>query len=242
MRPKQRNTILWLTGWSMPNTVFVQLHDLLPDFQHVSVDYSAVSSSDEMLQITEQAAKDLLPMTSGSLLIGGWSLGGLLALRLAIRGLADGLILFSTTAKFTRPREQKELGWPDAYVRKMIAGIREDRHITELKFRQQVFVETELVTNKGESPFIGGWTTPALLAGLEVLRNVDCLPHLSEVHKPIFMVHGTEDNICSIAAAEEMLTLLPQAKLLTIPKSGHVPFLGREAYLAESIRSWWNDQ
>jgi pimeloyl-[acyl-carrier protein] methyl ester esterase len=226
----------------MPNTVFAQLRDLLPDFQHVSVDYSAASSSDEILQITEQTARNLLSMTSGPLLIGGWSLGGLLALRLAIRGLADGLILFAATAKFTRPKEQREMGCADAYVRQMITGVREDRHVTEMKFRQLVFAETELMTNKDDLPLNGSWTTSALLAGLEVLRNVDCLPHLREVNCPAFIVHGTEDPICPFAAAEELLTLLPQAKLTAIPESGHVPFLGREVYLAESLRSWWNDQ
>ena len=51
------------------------------------------------------------------LLIGGWSLGGLLALRLAAKGLADGLVLFAATARFIRPKEQTDLGWAEPYVR-----------------------------------------------------------------------------------------------------------------------------
>ncbi|MFF2484667.1 alpha/beta fold hydrolase [Paenibacillus sp. NPDC058071] len=244
MQSKLRGTILWLTGWSMPDAVFERLRQLLPDFHHLSVDYSAADSSEDILQLTETAARNALSANARPLLIGGWSLGALLALKLAITELADGLILFSATAKFTRPKGQENLGWPDAYIRQMINGLGKDRNATEIKFRQMVFSEEESVAERAILPSMGGrgWTTSALLAGLEILRSSDYLGQLKEINCSVLLLHGDKDKICPHEAAEEILKLLPRGKLLTIPESGHAPFLAREAYVAESLRSWWHDQ
>lgn len=243
MQDELSGTILWLTGWSMSNKVFDRLRELLPDFNHITVNYSTADSLEDMLYLTETSAKDFSSSGGGPILVGGWSLGGLLALRLATLHLADGLVLFSATARFTRPKEQKDRGWADGYVRQMIQGIRKERQAVEKKFQQLVFTETESGMGHWESlPLIGNWTTSALIAGLEVLRGVDCLSRLPEIDCPVLLVHGTEDKVCPYSAAKELLMQLPRAKLLTIDGSGHAPFLGREAQLAESLRGWWHDR
>ncbi|MFD2878149.1 hypothetical protein ACFTAO_22540 [Paenibacillus rhizoplanae] len=52
-------TILWLCGWSMPDAVFDRLRELLPDFHHVSVDYSNADTPEKILIQTEIAAKKM---------------------------------------------------------------------------------------------------------------------------------------------------------------------------------------
>ncbi|MFF2910726.1 alpha/beta fold hydrolase [Paenibacillus sp. NPDC057934] len=250
--PKTSGTILWLCGWGMPDAVFDVTRELLPDFQHVSVDYSDAGSPEEMLLLTEIAVNNLLypdgeacrtKAFRSSLLIGGWSLGSLLAMKLAIKGLADGLVLFGATARFTRSREESDLGWADVYVRKMIAGLAQNRQDVEAKFRQLISTEAEGEAGLAESlPPIGSWTTPALIAGLQILRSEECLSQLKSITCPVFLVHGTEDRICSYGAALELMAQLPKANLLTIPDSGHAPFLGREHQIANELRRWWHEQ
>lgn len=253
--PRERlatiGTVLWLTGWSMPVTVFGKIQALLPDYHHVSLDYSKAGSLDEMLALTESAARNSRESAAvssssseyhGPLLIGGWSLGGLLALRLAARGLADGLVLLAATARFIRPKEQQERGWADGYVRQMIAAIHKDRQAVEENFRQNLFTDAE--KNAGllsKLPPTGSWTTPALITGLQVLRSEDCLSQLPNINCPVILIHGTEDKICPYGAAEEMGAQLPHVELITIAGCGHVPFLGREEAIAEEIRRWWNE-
>ncbi|MNR37546.1 Alpha/beta hydrolase family protein [compost metagenome] len=58
---------------------------------------------------------------------------------------------------------------------------------------------------------------------------------------PILVVHGTGDKICPYIAALELVAGLPQAELFTIPDSGHVPFLGREADTVDKLRRWWHE-
>lgn len=249
MIASKSGTILWLTGWSMPNTVFDRLCELLPDFHHVFVDYSDADSPEKMLLLTETAVENLKTTECksmafrGPLLIGGWSLGGLLALRLAVKGFADGLVLFAATARFTRSNDERDRGWPDAYVRQMITGLIKDRQDVETKFRHNMFTEAEWEVGLGKRfPLIGSWTTPALIAGLQILRSEEILSGLPEIDCPVLLVHGTADKICPYNAAAELAAQLPQAELLTIPVSGHAPFLGREDEVAEVLRRWWDEQ
>ncbi|KRE49651.1 alpha/beta fold hydrolase [Paenibacillus sp. Soil522] len=246
---EKSGTILWLTGWSFPNTVFDRLHSLLPEFHHITVDYYGTADTpEEMLKLTERAARDDLSphageTSKGPLLIAGWSLGALLALRLAEKAGADGLLLLAGTARFTRPKEQKDRGWPDTHVRQMIKSLMKDRQEAETKFRQSVITETEWEAGLGASlPPAGSWTTPALIAGLQILRSEDCLSLLTEMECPALLIHGTEDNICPIGAAEELESLLPHAELVSLTGCGHAPFVGREAYIAEALRRWWLEQ
>lgn len=242
-------TILWLTGWSMPNSVFDKLQALLPEYHHASINYSEVDSLEEMLVLTESAAREFRVSAAdrsfselhSPLLIGGWSLGGLLALRLAAKGFADGLVLLAATARFTRPKEQIDRGWQDVYVRQMILALKKDRLAVENNFRRMLFIDAEWESGLGAAlPPIGSWTTPALITGLQVLRDEECLSYLPEIQCPVLLIHGVEDKICPYGAAEEMLALLPQGRLITIGECGHVPFLGREEGIAEEIRRWWH--
>lgn len=244
-------TILWLMGWGMPDAVFDRLRLLLPDFRHISVDYSAADSPEEMLCLTDTAVRDLLfiegspsreRVLHGPLFISGWSLGGLLALRLAAKGYVDGLVLFGATARFARPKEELDRGIADAYVRQMIKGISKDRHAVEVNFRKMMFTEQEWKAGLAEflSP-MGGWTTQALLAGLQILRSEECLSQLPNINCPVLLIHGTEDRICPYGAGLELTAHLPQAKLMTLTGCGHAPFLGKEVHIADEWRRWWRD-
>ncbi|WP_419874682.1 alpha/beta hydrolase [Candidatus Pristimantibacillus sp. PTI5] len=246
-----KGTILWLPGWSMPDRVFDRLREQLPEFHHISADYRDADSPERMLLLSETAAESNRSADDsicdsngfhGPLLIAGWSLGGLLALKLAAKGCADGLVLFAATARFTRSKDEADRGWPDAYVRQMIKGLMNDRQVVETKFRRNMFTEAEWDSDLGDSlPHNGSWTTPALMAGLQLLRNEDCLPELPEIKCPVLLVHGTADMICPYGVASELAASLPRAELVAVPGSGHVPFLGREADIADKLRRWWDE-
>jgi pimeloyl-[acyl-carrier protein] methyl ester esterase len=252
IKQQTSGTIVWLTGWSMPDAVFNRLRLLLPDFRHISVDYSTADSPENMLCLAETAVRNILfggglgsrgKALHGPLLVSGWSLGGLLALRLAAKGYADGLVLFGATARFTRSKEEVDRGMADAYVRQMIKGISRDRHAVETNFRKMMFTEQERETGLAESlPQTGSWTIQALLAGLQLLRTENSLSQLPSIDCPVLLFHGTEDKICPYGAGLELVAQLSHAELISISACGHVPFFGREAHIADEWRRWWRDQ
>jgi pimeloyl-[acyl-carrier protein] methyl ester esterase len=236
----------------MPDTVFYRLRSLLPDFDHVSADYSQAETQDDIFSVVERAAIRLTPAAAGSLqtagnrrplLIAGWSLGGMLALRLAAKGRADGLLMFASTARFVRSKDQLDRGLPDAFVRRMLTSVAEDRLAVENKFRRTLFAVGERETGLAVMlPPIGSWSIPALIAGLHVLRNEDYISRLPDIACPALLVHGVEDQVCPYGAAEELIAQMPQARLISIAGCGHAPFLGREAEIAEAIRGWWRER
>ncbi|NOU64508.1 alpha/beta fold hydrolase [Paenibacillus sp. LMG 31461] len=246
-RRESRSTMLWLTGWSMSDQVFDRLRALLPDFHHLSVDYSKANSPEDMLLMTETAAMHIMSTCHtkddrGRLLICGWSLGGLLALRLAAKGYGDGLVVIAANARFTRSTEEKELGWSVAAIRQMMTELQKDPQRVETKFRQNCLTELEFEEGLGgELSLPGEWTIPGLLSGLYILRNVEIISELPTLICPVLIVHGTADKICPYGAARELADHLPYAELMTIPNRGHVPFLKRETDIADKMRSWWHE-
>jgi pimeloyl-[acyl-carrier protein] methyl ester esterase len=251
IRRESRSTMLWLTGWSMSAHVFDRLRALLPDFHHISVDYSKADSPEEMLLLTETAVMSIISSNEFAchtkydrcrLLICGWSLGGLLALRLAAKGYGDGLVVIAANARFTRSTEEKELGWSVAAIRQMMTELQKDPQRVENKFRQNCFTESEFEEGLGGGlPFPGEWTIPALLSGLQILRNVEIVSELPTFPCPVLIVHGTADKICPYGAARELADQLPHAELMTIPNRGHVPFMKMEIDIADKMRSWWHE-
>ncbi|BFT69990.1 alpha/beta fold hydrolase [Paenibacillus sp. P36] len=244
MTPEKSGTIVWLPGWSMPPEVFDQLCKALPEYHHVYLNYSEAETSEDLLTYTEEMVRKWkISALHRPLFIGGWSLGGLLALHLAAKGLADGLILFAATARFIRSRDEAHLGQPDAYVRQMMKAAAQDALAVETNFRQMLWTETERESGIGDQlPPIGSWSAPALLAGLQVLRKVEVSAVLSEIACPVLLFHGREDRICPYKGAEELAAGLSRAHLYVIPDCGHAPFLGREEEIAAEMRRWRDEQ
>ncbi|MCP3772962.1 alpha/beta hydrolase [Paenibacillus sp. MZ04-78.2] len=246
--------ILWLAGWSMPETVFAELQSHLPEFIHVPVRLNCAETPEQMIAQVEAAAiawiaewdstHPRFPTTSRrsrKLLIAGWSLGGLLALRLAAQGFADALVLFGATARFVRSGEESDRGWPDAVLRHMAAAIAKDRLAVEAQFRERLLSDGEKKAGLlPQLPRTGSWPTAALLAGIQLLRTANHVPDLPEIACPTLLVHGKEDKVCPYGAAEELYERLPQADILPVEGGGHIPFLAREAAIAETIRRWWH--
>ncbi|MEC0269228.1 alpha/beta fold hydrolase [Paenibacillus anseongense] len=244
MTPEKRATIVWLPGWSMPPEVFDQLCKTLPEYQHVYLDFSEAETPEALLTNTEQMVRKWkISALHRPLFIGGWSLGGLLALHLAARGLADGLILFAATARFIRSKDEAHFGQPDAYVRQMMKATMQDALAVETNFRQILWTETERELGISDKlPRMGTWTAPSLLAGLQILRKVEVSAVLSEIVCPVLLFHGREDRICPYKGAEELAAGLSRVHLYAIPDCGHAPFVGREEEIAAEMRRWRDEQ
>ncbi|KQL46596.1 hypothetical protein AN963_16885 [Brevibacillus choshinensis] len=216
--------IVWLPGWGMPDELWDPIRSGLPAYHHVIPDYTRVTQPEEFIVMIE---KEVGRISHLPLIVVGWSMGGMLAQRLAARYPVTGLVLISTTGRFVRSREERSKGWPEAYVTRMQRGLVEDRkHVMEA-FYLSILSERERLEKKCSFQVKGQneWTQEALRAGLEYLREEDCRPFSPALFCPTTIIHGTNDTVCPVAAGEELAAQIPGATFMQIEDCGHAPLI-----------------
>jgi proline iminopeptidase len=71
----------------------------------------------------------------------------------------------------------------------------------------------------------------------ESLGDYDLLPALPRVRCPALVVHGKEDPI-PVSASEALVRALPDARLVAVDESGHVPYVEAPAELFRAVRDF----
>jgi non-heme chloroperoxidase len=160
------------------------------------------------------------------LAIVGWSMGGLLALELALRlgERVSALALVGTTAG----------GLADAkHPRADAARAKETRAAIAADFRAFVRGFAPTFFKAGASSPLLAWTiaqmqkTPAHAAAacFDTMLATDLRPRLKEVRVPTAVLHGRHDGLCVLAEGEQLAKKIPGATLTVFEESGHAPFL-----------------
>jgi proline iminopeptidase len=74
----------------------------------------------------------------------------------------------------------------------------------------------------------------------ESLGDYDILPALARVRSPTLVAHGREDPI-PLAASEAVVRALPNATLVALDESGHVPYVEAPDALFSAVRDFLQD-
>lgn len=141
------------------------------------------------------------------------SMGGLLAMEL-LPASCKKLVLISSTAKFCASED-----YPSGIAEKILK-----RMILQLK-RDPIPVLTEFYKNV-HHPYravktIPGCSPNELIVGLEYLLTSDVRPKVSAIKIPVLLLHGTEDQIIPVSAAEWLRDHLPNSELTLFENDGH---------------------
>lgn len=232
---ESETVLLWLPGWGMPDALFEPIRTCLPSCHHVVPDYSSVTQASDFFEVIK---KEINRLSQARLIVIGWSMGGMLAQRAAAHFPVSGLVLISTTGRFVRSREERDKGWPEAFVTRMERGLKENRERVMAAFCESVLTERERTEKM--NPILpharNGWTDAALRAGLAYLREEDCRPFSSSLSCPVTIIHGKDDVVCPIAAGEELAHSIPDAAFLPVEECGHAPLLFYPEKVVQAIR------
>ncbi len=167
----------------------------------------------------------------------GWSLGGMVAVRLAtlFPERVPRLVLMGTSPCGAQRRD-----WPHGLDEAMLSGLA-TRLGRDWRATMQEFVALEV--RGEENPLAtlrelkqrlfehGSPSTAALAAGLAILRSADLRPELPRVRARTLVIGGEYDRLAPPAAVAALAALVPQARLESIARAAHAPFLSHRAHV-----------
>lgn len=185
-------------------------------------------------------ADELAGTLNGSGLVGGWSLGGMVAMNLALRhpGKVRGIILINTTPSFAC-RDDWQAGVGVDVLSGFTEGLEQDAARTLTRFLSlQLGKNSSADQLRGLRQLVNARPVPEMAVlrdGLRILAETDMRSQLAAIDVPTLIIHGDRDRLAPVAAARWLAELWPQAHLCTIAGAGHAPFLSHPEHVASAV-------
>ena len=232
--------LVLLHGWAMHSGVWGSVRDGLAQkfhlhlvdlpghgLSHVCAREAANSQEHPSVPVLDAIA-EVLPST---FTLCGWSLGGQLAIELALREpmRVRKLALISTAPCFVK-RQDWQWGM-EASMLQLFAAEFKARLCDHHEAVSYVAGEWRRGCNKDVISACGSLVErrepdkAALEAGLKILLASDLRNELKHIHQPVLMVHGAQDVITHPNAAKWMNEQFLRSELEMLPQCGHAPFL-----------------
>jgi pimeloyl-[acyl-carrier protein] methyl ester esterase len=169
--------------------------------------------------------------------LGGWSLGGILAMSCAIAAPERILSLFlmATTPSFIC-REGWDIGRPDAELQAFMRTIRQEGEAVRPRFIGS-FCRGDVIANAAECVRSDASPMPqaALEAGLDWLYEADLRRDVEKISCPVTLLHGGNDPLIPPEASRWLASRLSSARLVLLPGRAHAPFAGDDAEFLQEL-------
>lgn len=190
-----------------------------------------------LFSVAEQVA-DILPANADLI---GWSLGGQVAMRIALDkpDLIRRLVLIASTPKFVR-HETWQTGVEARIFHEFADAVNRDYQKTMLQnitlqcMGAKDARDTIKVLRKKfeERPPAN---TQAILKSLQILLDTDLREEIPLLRKPTLLIHGDRDNLVPLQAGHWMVQHLPAGFLRVISGAAHAPFLSHQDQFVETL-------
>jgi len=233
-----------LHGWGMHGGVWESVsEDLAQHFRVHVVDLPGYGASGACVPYNlEAVARQVLVALPEHTHVAGWSLGGQVALQMALLAPAriEKLVLIGTTPCF-RVRADWPHGLSDAALAEFSQGIEQDYEGTLKRFLSLQARSGEearaVIARLRATLFARGRPTPETLrAGLKILADLDLRNHVSAITHPTLIIHGSHDTLAPSAAAAWLAQTLPHATFELIQGAAHAPFLSHPQQTLNSMK------
>ena len=237
----QGKPLVMIHGWGMHSGMWMQARDLLSQhFELHLVDLPGMGHSDNidvynLHTVAEKIAQEI--PTNAYIL--GWSLGGLIATKIALMTPIKKLILVGSTPCFVA-REDWQQGMPKEVFESFFAGAMQDYQGTMHKLLALIAMGSgnARATSKMLREALSMRPAPnqqGLLDALDILRTGDLRKDLPSLETPTLLIHGAHDKLASLSAAEWTAKTLPNAQLITLPSVAHEPFISHPELFTSKI-------
>jgi pimeloyl-[acyl-carrier protein] methyl ester esterase len=244
--------LLMIHGWGVNSEIWVSLVDELKLFASVYlIDLPGMGGSSSISPYTlDNIAKEIkanVPMKKFNIL--GWSLGGQVAMSLAIRmpEFVEKLILMSTTPCFVEKKD-----WPYGVNKQFFSNFeletKQNLNNTLLKF---FLIQTrDINDSKNVMRFLKNTfieirddNKSSMQSALNVLKETDLRNEVQKIDKPTLIIAGDKDRLTSSKASIWLYEKIKGATLKEIKGANHMPFISHREIMTESVKKFLqNDQ
>ncbi len=237
-----RPDLMLLHGWGLGRTAWSPcLTALSKTVSPHLADLPGYGETPERGETFTEAALALADTLSPGITLCGWSLGSLLALQAAQLApeRISRLVLVGASPCFAQ-RDDWPAAQPTALLHEFASAVTADARATLQRF--------VAVANQGDSKarsigkdiarsvFSAPLPSPeTLLAGLAWLRDIDLRNIVAKITCPVLLIHGENDPLMPLSAAQWLNKHLPQATLDVFPGAAHAPFINDPERFARHI-------
>lgn len=227
--------LVFLHGWAYTPRLWDPLRAELAEFETLAPRLQPATP--DLLDWAETFAREL---PENSILV-GWSLGAMLAMACALSAPSriKGLFLIGASPRFIACAD-----WPAALAEETVAAFKRDFARQPARTLQR-FLALQLLGDTARSELkpllecaLADAAEPSLGIGLEILASSDLRARLGELALPIKLLHGAQDSLMPLAAAQFIQQQLPDAELETQACAAHAVLLAKPAELAARIREF----
>lgn len=235
MRPPRtplREPLVLLPGTLCDERVFAPLLARLPGIE------AQVPRLDGAATVPAMAAR-LLAGLPERFALGGFSLGGIVALELVARAPARvaRLALLDTTARPDPP--DRRAARRDAVARARTLGL--DRYVADDLWPHAVAADA-----RADGATRALVEAMAARLGVEAFgrhsamatHRADSRPRLSAIAVPTLVLCGEEDRPCPVEVHREIAEAVPGARLVVVPGAGHFALIERPDAVAAAVAAW----
>ncbi len=243
--------LILLHGWGFQHQVWDALAaTLAPHCQTYAVDLPGYGCSPALADASLATLADTLAEQLPTGVWLGWSLGGLLALTVALRhpDKVRGLYLVSSTPRFVQADDWLQ-AQPLTTWERFASQLQTDWHTTLQRFlalqvkgdaqAQHLLRELRQAFPPDAAP-----STEVLAQGLNLLRNTDLRSELAQVRCPTCLVLGARDALVPVGVAQDWQRLWSPSiplQLKLFPNAAHMPFASQLAAFADYLYHWLHE-
>ena len=241
----QGRPVLLIHGWGMNHQVWQPVIDVLSEQCAVTVvDLPGHGrSADLELSDWESVLELLEPLLTEQMTVMGWSLGGLVAQKLAIRypEKVTGLVMVASNPSFVA-HESWSHGLPVQVLDDFASNLQQDYQATVKRFFALQFMgaRTDPAVQNALRDRILAFpaTLPALATGLRWLKETDLVSE-GLAQQPTQWILGRLDKLTPASLATAIPEFGSHHQLALLPRAAHVPFVTHPDEFLQTLSAFW---
>ncbi|MFK7874681.1 MAG: alpha/beta fold hydrolase [Paracoccaceae bacterium] len=209
-----------------------------PQIAELSSEFSVMVCPITQGERVEEIASTLLDQLPTRFALAGLSMGGIVAMEILRRApdRVSRLALISTnplseTPQVAAMREPQMVKARTGRLRQVIRDEMKPNYLAPGPFRSEILdLVMEMADVLGPEVFVR--------QSRALQRRKDQQATLRKCKVPTMVLCGAHDQLCPVKRHEFMAELIPQARLVVLPDSGHLPCLEQAPETTAALREW----